>query len=447
MSNKKIQPENFLEKAIIAKRNDFIMDAVSFGAQLTRPDILAAKEAFELRLAVTSLLLESAPCLRSEAAVKRLEELNANPEMVDLVRELTEELPANTHPQSAELIDALACGDVVTVCNLVINDGVVLNSAPLEIFENLDEFPEFAIIELFDNALGYRLKSQLFLYLRDLAKDGTSPAAELHFEVLKVIIAHTENNERSNRIHEIWKCMTATAFTQTVTQNPEIFSEEFLADEIMDQELDFSVRAFKSFSPYYQALMLNNGGVGIIQFEEEAEIEKFDAKAVFELLLLDSEYANRVNWEYVNKTAKASEYLKFLSSCPEYSEFADWQMLNVQADAEDWLDFLETQPQMLKHCTDSTALYLCDPERWQKILNSFSDEFKDKYAVLYKGESDMEYCQLLKVRISGGDVEFYEVSDLGMYEELCELAQEDFQKFTEFMHSGSENICCVNVTR
>ena len=87
MLKEKIYPINELEQAVVDMDNSFIVKLIAEGAELTRPDILATKESFDLHFDVAMLLIESAPCLRSEEAVKRLEELNAHSEMLDLVRE------------------------------------------------------------------------------------------------------------------------------------------------------------------------------------------------------------------------------------------------------------------------------------------------------------------------------------------------------------------------
>ena len=47
MLKEKIYPINELEQAVVAMDNSFIVKLIAEGAELTRPDILAAKEAFE----------------------------------------------------------------------------------------------------------------------------------------------------------------------------------------------------------------------------------------------------------------------------------------------------------------------------------------------------------------------------------------------------------------
>ena len=87
MTKDKIQPQDALETAVLNKDNAAVVDLIAEGAFLTRPDVLATKESFDLNLAVAELLIESAPCLRNESAVKRLKELDAHYETLDLVRE------------------------------------------------------------------------------------------------------------------------------------------------------------------------------------------------------------------------------------------------------------------------------------------------------------------------------------------------------------------------
>jgi hypothetical protein len=226
---------------------------------------------------------------------------------------------------------------------------------------------------------------------------------------------------------------------------PEKFTDECLADLIIDRELGFDVRPFKDFAPYYQALMRNHAGVNLDQFDEEAEIEKFDAKAVFELLSGTYEYDDRINWELVNKTAKASEWLEFLAKFPQYADKADWQMINVQADAKDWFDFLEQQPELLRKCRDHKMLYLAAPERWQQITENSGFRFGTCFAFLCQIEN--EWIQLFKVLIRDGKATFSEVSDLDTYQEFSDMAQKDFQAFCGKLQSFEEADRFVNIIR
>ena len=191
MLNKKITPENALETAVLNKDNSAIVDLIADGAFLTRPDILATKESFDLHFDVAMLLIESAPCLRSESAVKRLEELGANPEMLDLVRETSLPLEENDHPQSDAMIEAIAKGDEETICDLIINEDVTLHSADLKIFDSLSGFSESNAVFIFDNVVFGRLKAQIFLDFREKARKKSSEQEALLFEIfctsLKII--------------------------------------------------------------------------------------------------------------------------------------------------------------------------------------------------------------------------------------------------------------------
>lgn len=443
MLNEKIVPANALEEAVIAMDNAAVVELIANGAELSRPDVLATANAFDLRYPVAVLLLESSSCLHSAETVTHLEKLGAHPEMVELLRDVTKPLPENTHPKSGELLEALKNTEFLDAANLLVEDQITLSAAPLEYFNCLGDFPEFLVEAMFEKVLDARLKAQLFLHLRNKAKEGAANA-EFIFEVLKMIL--TDNSlQKTHHIHALWRKHTTSAYIKAVEREAEKFSHEYLADMIIDQELEFDSRPFAEFPPYYQALMRNNGGVGLEQFDDEAEIEKFDAKAVFELLSGGDDYADRVNWELVNKTAKASDYLKFLAKYPDYADKADWQMINVQADAKDWFDFLEQQPQLLRKCRDHKMLYLADPERWQQITENSGFRFGTCFAFLCRIED--EWMQLFKVLIRDGKATFSEVSDLDAYQEFSDMAQKDFQAFCGKLQSFEEADRFVNIIR
>ena len=191
MLNKKITPESPLETAVLRKDNAAIVDLIAEGACLTRPDILATQEAFGLYFDVAMLLIESAPCLRSESAVRRLEELGAEPEMADLVRATLLPLEENDHPQSDAMIEAIAKGDENAVCNLLLSDDVMLHSADLKIFDNLSGFSPSNAAFIFDNVVFGRLKAQIFLDFREKAGKESSEQEAFLFEIfctsLKII--------------------------------------------------------------------------------------------------------------------------------------------------------------------------------------------------------------------------------------------------------------------
>ena len=444
-----IYPQNALESAVVCKKNSVIVDLITKGAELSRPDILATREAFDLYYPVAVLLLESTPCLRNESAVKRLESLGANEEMVELVRDLTSDLPANGHPQSGELINALVEGDELAVANLVVNDEVTLNNAPMEAFDNMDEFTKFPVESLFNDALSPRLKAQLFLHLRD----KNSSRSALHLAVLKIIISEPASPVRDVKIHSLWHKHTSPAFILDIEKEPEKFTDDYLASFIMDGDLDQNVRPFSKFPPYYQALLLNNAGVSCEQFDSEANIETFDAKAVFELLSASNEYEDRVNWVLVNLTAKASDFLKFLSEHPKYADCADWQMINVQADTADWLDFLKKQPAFIERCWDHTPLYICNPESWEKILKSSGIPESNCYAYIdtccddddWNNDYEYEYC--FKVRLVDDRAEFFEVNDLCTYKKFSALARRDFSEFSVALQERDGKGRFVNIIR
>ena len=419
-------PVNALEKAVLCKDNAAIVDLIADGACLTRPDILATKEAFDLYYPAALLLLESAPCLREDSAVKRLEELGAHPEMVDLVRETAMALPENSHPQSRELLKALAAGDEPGVANLVVNDCVSLSSADLEIFNSLEDFSNFTAVNFLDEGITGRLQSQFFLALREKCRNASSDRVQLLFETLKEIIKDGHSAARESNINALWKKYTTPPYIEDIEKSAELFSDEYLADFIIDQELSFSARPFSSFAPYYQAVMLNSAGVAPDLFDEEAEIEKFDAQAVFELLRYSAEYAPRVNWELVNKTAKASEFLAFLAENPCYADKADWQMINVHACETDWFAFLQQQPALLEKCENPRPLYQLDPELWQEIYEKSGLPENSALACLWRldEESEWEYC--FKVRNNAGKAEFYDVCDLYSFKKFSSLINMEF---------------------
>ena len=424
MLKKNFTPENALESAVLSKDNAAIVELIAAGAQLKRPDVLAAKEAFELYYPVAVLLLESSPCLRSESAVKELETLNAEPEMIDLVRETALPLPENTHSRSAELLEALNQGDEIAAVNLILIDNVSLYSGNRELLDNISDFSETTTEALLDQGLAGRLQAQIFLELRD----NLSPENELFFEILKAVIKEPVSPERDKAVHALWHRYTTSPFVKAIEAEPEKYSDEYLADMIIDQELSFSVRPFKAFAPYWQALMLNNAGVNPDQFGEEAEIEKFDAQAVFELLRYSDEYADRVNWELVNKTANASEYLTFLAAHPQYADKADWQMLNCQASVSDWGEFLVQHPAFLEKHQDHAALYCDFPVIWEeKILSKANIPYGSCFALLRLDYPDYYSC--FKVRIKEGKAEFFEVSDPESYQKYAELAEKNIEEF------------------
>lgn len=445
MKTEKITPVNVLEQAVLDKDNGKIVELIASGAALDRPDIMATQEAFSLRYPVAILLLESAPCMYSDSAVSRLEDLSAHPEMIELVKELQQPLPENPHPKSGELVEALLQNDEVAAANLVINDQVTLSSAPLEYFDCLAEFPEFLVDAILEDAIDERLKSRLFLYHRAKAANDNETPSSLIFDMIKIVFSMKDSPERSHLLHTAWRQYTAPAYTKNVESNPAIFTEEYLADMIIDQDIEFDVRPFSAFSPYCQAMMRNNGGVSLEQFDQEAEIEKYDAKAVFELLRGDADYADRVNWELVNKTAKASEFLKFLAKFPWYADKADWQMINVQADAADWMEFLDKQPGMLDKCSNHSQLYLFDPDCWEGILKKAQTPSNGLYAHLwYCGE---EWLELFKVKVSGDKAEFFEIGDLGSYEDFAELAAGDFSAFRKALAKTGSADRFVNIIK
>ena len=207
MLKEKIRPINELEQAIVDMDNSFIVKLIAEGAELTRPDILATKEAFDLYYRVAILLLESSPCLREKGAVRRLEQLKAHPEMIDLVRDVAKPLPENTHPQSGELIEALKSGEFLDVGHLAINLEVTLRSAPLESFDCLADFPGFLIKEILSNTLDARLRAHLFLYWRTLAARRKDAEKIKHlFDYLQQVFdLMGDNPERSKYVLEAWE--------------------------------------------------------------------------------------------------------------------------------------------------------------------------------------------------------------------------------------------------
>ena len=198
MTKDKIQPQDALETAVLNKDNAAVVDLIAEGAFLTRPDVLATKESFDLNLAVAELLIESAPCLRNESAVKRLEEL-------DLVRETAVPPFENDYPKSGKLIEAICKSDESTIEKLIVDDEVVLYSADLKIFDNLSVFSEEAAVLLLDYGVFGRLKAQIFLALREKAENGNSERDVLLFETMKIITKEFDSDEREQRIHELWK--------------------------------------------------------------------------------------------------------------------------------------------------------------------------------------------------------------------------------------------------
>ena len=204
MRQEKIRPINELEQAVVDMDNSFIVKLIAEGAELTRPDILATKEAFDLYYRVAVLLLESSPCLRKEGAVRRLEQLNAHPEMIELVRDVAKPLPENTHPQSGELIEALKSGEFLDVGHLAITLEVTLRSAPLESFDCLADFPAFLNKEILGSTLDARIRAHLFLYWRTLAARRKDSEKIKHlFDYLQQVFDLEENNpERSKYIWE-----------------------------------------------------------------------------------------------------------------------------------------------------------------------------------------------------------------------------------------------------
>ena len=207
MLKEKIYPINELEQAVVDMDNSFIVKLIAEGAELTRPDILATKEAFDLYYRVAILLLESSPCLREKGAVRRLEQLKAHPEMIDLVRDVAKPLPENTHPQSGELIEALKSGEFLDVGHLAINLEVTLRSAPLESFDCLADFPGFLIKEILSNTLDARLRAHLFLYWRTLAARRKDAEKIKHlFDYLQQVFdLMGDNPERSKYVLEAWE--------------------------------------------------------------------------------------------------------------------------------------------------------------------------------------------------------------------------------------------------
>lgn len=447
MPFEEIYPQSALESAVVCKNNSAIVDLIARGAELTRPDILATQEAFDLLYPVALLLMESSACLRNESAVKRLEELGAHEEMVDLVADLTLPLPENMHPKSQELIDALLEGDELAVANLVANDKVPLSDAPMEAFDNMDEFHKFSVESLFTDAVAPRLKARLFLHLRDKAEKDADSRAALHFEVLKIILCEKPTPVRDISVHTLWHKRTAPAFVLDIEQEPEKFTDDYLASFIMDGDLEPDIRPFHKFPPYYQALLLNNAGASCEQFDNEANIEAFDAKAVFELLSASNEYEARVNWVLVNLTAKASDFLKFLSKCPQYANCADWQMINVQADPEEWLEFLEKQPAFVENCWDHTSLYTLDPDRWEKILKSSGLPKSNCRAYIDKFGDDDKYEYCFKVRLFDDHAEFFEVNDLYNYKKFSNLARRDFEEFSAALQQQDGDGRFINIIR
>jgi hypothetical protein len=207
MLKEKIYPINELEQAVVDMDNSFIVKLIAEGAELTRPDILATKEAFDLYYCVAVLLLESSPCLRKEGAVRRLEQLKAHPEMIDLVRDAAKPLPENTHPQSGELIEALKAGEFLDVGHLAISLGVTLKSAPLESFDCLADFPGFLIKEILGSTLDARLRAHLFLYWRTRAARRKDAEKIKHlFDYLQQVFdLKGDNPERSKYVLEAWE--------------------------------------------------------------------------------------------------------------------------------------------------------------------------------------------------------------------------------------------------
>ena len=447
MLNKKIKPETALEKAVTELNNSAIIELIANGSCLERPDILATPEAFDLRYFAVVLLLESSPCLQSADAVRRLEDLSAHPEMIDLVRDLANPLPENSHKQSSDLIRALYSGDDYAVINLIYNEEVTLSDAPMQAFDNMEKFCKFTLETMFEECLDTRLKTRLFLHLRDMAKENTLPKAELHFELMKILLTQDDTPVRNNQLHALWHRHNALPYVRAVELEPEKFSDEFLAVGIMDRDFDFDVRAFKKFPPYYQAMLLNNAGVNIDQFEEEADVEAFDAKAVFELLSADDEYDDRVNWDLVNKTARASDFLKFLSKRHWYAKYADWQMINVQAEPEHWLDFLEKQPGLVNCCLDHTPLYLKDPDRWENILKSSGLQQTNCFAYIEASDNDNVWEPGFKVRVLEDRAEFFEVDSLFDYINFSKLARGSFAEFLDILQNGNCSGRFVNILK
>jgi len=446
MMKEKIAPVNSLEEAVLVKDNALIVKLIADGAELTRPDILAAKEAFDLRYSVAVLLLESAPCLREEAAVKNLEELDAHPEMIDLVRDLVKPLPENTHPQSGELLEAFKTGEYLDAANLILNDRATLESAPVEIFDCLADFPEFLVEAVFEKALGVRLNAQLFLHLRDTAQNSSDKKKALIFEVLQLVLSLPETPERNLAVHAVWKHYTTSPFIKAIEAEPEKYSEEYLADLIMDGDLEFDVRPFKDFSPYYQVLMRHKNGVSLEQFDEEAEIEKFDAKAAFELLSGTSEYDDRINWDLVNKTARASEWLEFLAKFPQYADKADWQMINLHAREDEWLQLLKQQPAFLARYKDPVSFYTCFPDEWEEIFSQAALPDTGCFAFLWSCDG-INWAYGFKVKITGDKAEFCEVSVPDDYQKFSELASKNFAAFCKALKHLTDNERFINIIR
>ena len=205
MLNKKITPENALETAVLNKDNAAIVDLIADGAFLTRPDILATKEAFDLYYPTAVLLLESTPCLREGSALRRLEELDAHPEMIDLVRDVVKPLPENSHPLNGELLEALKQDNVMFVFLLAIKCKVTLSSAPLEYFDCIARNTEYMWWEQFlDITLGERLKARLFLHICSAAKERQDPEINYILKIFKLIISTPASPERSEQILKIW---------------------------------------------------------------------------------------------------------------------------------------------------------------------------------------------------------------------------------------------------
>ena len=437
MLNKKITPENALETAVLNKDNAAIVDLIADGAFLTRPDILATKESFDLHYDVAMLLIESAPCLRSESAVKRLEELGAHYETLDLVRETAVPPFENDYSAGAKLIEAIVKGDENTAAKLIIDDDATLYSADLKTFDNLSEFSEEAVVLILDYGVFGRLKAQLFLDLREKAEKRSSKRDVLLFETMKIITKEFDSDERELRICQLWK---QHEFSQAIAAEAEKYTDECLADLIIDQTLNFTARPFKAFSPYYQVLLLKSGCVTPEQFGEEAEIEKFDAGAVFELLRYSGKYADRVNWDLVNKSAVACKFLYFLGDHPQYADKADWQMINLQAPCSSWAEFLEKQPSFLEKYQHHNELYCWNPGIWHElILKKAGVSFGNCYAYLYRFDPyEDDTKEIFRVRIKDGKAEFYEINDHGCYQSFSKLAAEDFTGFCKLLEKHEE---------
>ena len=437
-----------LEDAVAAVDNKAVAELIAGGIHLNCPDILATPAAFNLRYPVAVLLLESAEC-----DLSRLEELGAHPEMAVLGKETSLPLSANSNPKAQELLDALADGDEVTVANLIVNDDAFLSSAEMEYFDNVTDFTEFTTEFLFSKALDARLQAKLFLHLCKKVKIDDNQANRRLMEIMKIILVQSDSLEREKNLHKVWREYSTSSFIKKIEKNPEFYSEEFLADLIIDGELEFDSKPFNTFSPYYQALMLNHGGVGIDTFEAEAEIENFDAQAVFELLSCDDTYADRVNWDLVNKTAAAPEFFRFLASNPQYAGKADWKMLNIHGSTDDWMLFLSRHPEFLEKLENHERIYQYEPERWKIILANSGISCGSHFAVIapiiysepipcedFSQDEYPPYEIACKIRINGRKLEFYDAADPDTIEKFNGVTAETFGKFrSEMMESMNNN--------